>query len=228
MATEIEALEADLAPFGFRILGMCRPENDEVPGAPASASLVLIGNAGSAMWEAFAPERRDESDPLDKWTKRRVDPIAERHGATPLYPFDRPHPPFQRWALRASVAHSSPIGLLIHPEFGLWHAYRAALLVPDDIGFTGEAARPSPCESCSEKPCLSACPVGAFSKDGYDVPGCANYLAGAKGDDCICGGCAARNACPIGREYRYESDHIAFHMTAFARAMDARPRQGPR
>jgi hypothetical protein len=29
-------------------------------------------------------------------------------------------------------------------------------------------------------------------------------------------GCLARQACPVGVEYRYEPEHAAFHMQAFA------------
>ena len=40
-----------------------------------------------------------------------------------LFPFGGPpHFPFQQWARRAEPVHPSPIGLLIHPIYGLWHS----------------------------------------------------------------------------------------------------------
>jgi hypothetical protein len=180
-------------------------------------TLVMVGNAGSAMGAAFAPHADDGADPLDNWTKRVVDPIAETVGARAIYPFDRPHPPFQRWAMRAEGLKASPLGILIHPVYGLWHAYRAALVLPVGIEELSSGGRSQhPCDSCVEKPCLSACPVGAFTPGGYDVPACAAYLASAAGETCKREGCAARNACPVGPDFRYPEAQIRFHMAAFA------------
>ena len=195
---------------------------DPVPtlsdGAPVR-TLVLIGNAGGAMWRHFAGERRDEPHPLDAWTRRIVAPIAVGSDATAVYPSDRPFQPFQRWALRAEPVYPSPIGLLIHPDFGLWHAYRAALLFAEFVpGVPSSDDRPAPCDTCSGRPCLSACPVGAFSASGYDVGACAGHLASAAAPRCRALGCRAREACPVAPEHRYEAAQIGFHMAAFARS----------
>ncbi len=160
-------------------------------------TVVLVGNAGPAMWEAFAPHIDVEPNPLDRWTKRVVDPIAEEFGARAVYPFGEPRRPFQRWALRAETLYSSPLGILIHPEYGLWHAWRAALLFAERLDLPPRSDAPSPCESCAEKPCLSACPVGAFTGSAYDVPACAAHIAKPEAD-CLAVGCHARNACPVG------------------------------
>jgi hypothetical protein len=184
-------------------------------------ALLMVGNAGGAMWAAFQRQQRNEADPLDNWTKRTVDPLADRFGARPIYPFDRPHPPIQRWAKRAEGLGSSPLGLLIHPVFGLWHAYRTALVFPSSVAGLVDIHEPMdhPCESCLQKPCLTACPVEAFSPGRYDVPACASYLASADGQTCKSAGCAARNACPAGTEFRYSDDQIRFHMAAFSRSI---------
>src|SRR5271166_4757675 len=77
-----------------------------------------------------------------------------------------PHFPFQQWVRRAEPVHPSPLGLLIHPIYGLWHSYRGALAFPEALDVPALEVAPSPCDSCAEKPCLGACPVGAFSLDG--------------------------------------------------------------
>jgi hypothetical protein len=123
--------------------------------------------------------------------------------------------PFQRWAMRAEAVHPSPIGMLIHPLFGLWHAYRAALAWPEGLDLPARPALASPCETCAEKPCLSTCPVGAFSRRGYDVPSCVRHLDTPAGADCMGEGCRARRACPVGRDYRYAPVQAEFHMLPF-------------
>lgn len=219
-------LERSFDGCGLVPLGMCTLRSGEILNNPGEATVVLVGNAGPAMWEVFSrrADRNSEIlplDPLDQWTRQVVDPIAMALGARAIYPFELPHPPIQRWALQSGSVFQSPIGMLIHPEFGLWHAYRAALLFPGAVS-TGMAPKvSSPCDDCVEKPCLSACPVGAFSADGYDVPACAGYLSSKLGgESCPSSGCAARNACPVGQNYRYRGAQIQFHMRAFDRAVN--------
>jgi hypothetical protein len=117
--------------------------------------VILLGNVGGSMWPAFAasPEGQTGSDRLDRWTRRGVAELAGRLGGQPLYPFGGPpYWPFQRWAQRAEAVHPSPLGLLIHPDHGLWHAYRAALLFAEVIDLPPRDERPSPCTTCAAGP----------------------------------------------------------------------------
>ena len=191
------------------------------PEMPQGAvTLVLLGFVGARGWDVFAasPEARDGAPhPLDRWSRRIVDALAEKLGAHALYPFGGPpHWPFQRWALRADDVHPSPIGLLIHGEHGLWHSYRGALAFAHDVGAPGRVERLSPCETCAAKPCLTTCPVGAFTPGRYDVAACATWIASPQGAECLEGGCLARRACPIG--LAPPRDQRAFSMRAFLRA----------
>ena len=193
---------------------------DGVEGRPAAA-VVLVGNVGGAMWAAFSAARRAEPHPLDAWARRVLDPVAAALDARAVYPSDRPWLPFQRWAQRAEAVAPSPIGLLIHPEHGLWHAYRGALLlaaVPPDLPRRGE--HPSPCATCADRPCLSACPVGAHSAAGFAVDACTRHLVSAE-ERCIAGGCRSRDACPVGRASRFPDAQVRFHMAAFREAREA-------
>ena len=72
-----------------------------------------------------------------------------------------------------------------------------------------------PCDSCSDRPCLSACPVDAFRDGVYDVAACARHLRTEAGADCVEEGCRVRRACPVGVGYAYEPLQAAFHMKAF-------------
>lgn len=212
-------------------------------------TILLVGVEGRSLWPHLERDAQFQADrsagatnALDAWSERKLRRIAGEFGAAAVFPNDRPYRPFQRWALRSGTVFQSPIGMLIDPKFGLWHAYRGALLFEEALDLPPRAKALSPCESCDDKPCLTACPVGAFtevfpgevgtgSPSGnttrkstddpmrrYDVAACAGHLATDEGRSCLTGGCAARNACPVGREHRYEPDQMRFHMAAFARA----------
>lgn len=213
-------LNDSLRPSGLLCLGGFVPQaDDSVPGpyGPVEGGwLELIGNAGPAMWRAFEGNRPIGPDPLDTWTRSVIDAVATGTGVAAFYPFSGPpYLPFQRWAWRTKAIFASPLGIAIHPDFGLWHAYRAALLfdtVPEDAPAGGAE---HPCDSCQERPCLSACPVDAFDGGHYDVPACREHLDRAAGAPCRRRGCLARHACPVGRAYAYAPDQAAFHMASF-------------
>jgi hypothetical protein len=201
-----------------------RLDDGRVPRA-----LVLIGRLGRPGWSAYAasPEAADRiPDPLDRWSLRIVGDLATELGGRALFPFGgSPAWPFQDWARRAEGLAASPLGLSIHPEVGLWHAYRGALAVADDVGpIVPPPPPPNPCATCATKPCLTTCPVGAFTPAGYDLERCLAHLESPLGALCRTDGCRARDACPIGRGKRYADDEIRFLMRAFRAAHPRTPR----
>jgi hypothetical protein len=187
-------------------------------------TVVLAGTAGRDGWDAFAAsgEAADGAGhPLDRWSRRVIEAVARDLGALALFPFGGPpFWPFQQWARRAESVHPSPIGVLIHPVYGLWHSYRGALGFSEALAISEPEAAPSPCETCVERPCLCACPVGAFSPAGYDVAACVGHLKSPAGADCMELGCRARRVCPVGAEHAYGPEQASFHMRAFLRGQD--------
>ena len=155
---------------------------------------------------------------MDDWTREAVTRLARDVDAEAAFPFGAPPLPFLTWARRAGAGHVSPLGLNIHPTYGLWHAYRAALLFPVAIDLPRQSAGAHPCESCVEKPCLTACPVSAFNGRTYDVPACAGHIASPDGTACMERGCLARHACPVGQGFAYAPAQAQFHMRAFLAA----------
>lgn len=221
--TTYAELQSAVAAVGLTVRGGFTPHaGDGVPLLPDGRSVttvVLVGMTESTHWHAFraAPEANDgQPHPLDRWGHRVLAALALQWEAVLLDPaVGPPWWPFQRWAQRAEAVHPSPLGLLIHPDFGLWHAYRGALAFADRIDYPPYQERPSPCATCDDRPCLSTCPVGAYSRTGFSVPACATYLRGLRGEDCLSGGCLARRACPIGRSALHTPDQARFHLNAF-------------
>lgn len=218
---EIGAIRGRIEAAGLAYRGAFHPAPEDLP-PDGAGTLILVGFTGKREWPAFAssPEASDgQPDPLDRWSRRVIGALAAALGATALFPFGGPpFQPFQRWALKAEPVAPSPLGILIHPDWGLWHAYRGALAFRKRLELSPPDLRPSPCESCAEKPCLSACPVDAFSPAGYDVPACVAHVSGPAGADCLSFGCRARRACPVGIEHRHDPGQASFHIRAFLAA----------
>lgn len=214
----LDRLDRYLDEFGLITRGGFHPGAGD-PMADEFATVLLIGNAGSALWQPFEENHTPHQHALDIWTKQILDKAAALFSATAYYPFEGPpYHPFQQWAMRAEGLKPSPLQILIHPEYGLWHAYRGALAFKEILDLPSSPAQLSPCETCEEKPCLSGCPVDAFDGRGYDVAACAAYLQSSAGGDCLTRGCKARRRCMVGTDYQYDPSHAAFHMEAFVKA----------
>ena len=188
-------------------------------GAPAKSAL-LVGQAGAGPWPHFLRWREQQlhaiANPLDTWSRQVIGAVAEKFGVRAVSPSDRPYLPFQQWAMRAEGLKPSPLGILMHPRYGLWHAYRGALLFEHEIALPQAHEAIHLCDACADKPCLKSCPVDAYSAQGFAHETCLAHVRGTKGGPCRTGGCLDRNACPYGTEYRYPPEVQAFHMASFA------------
>jgi hypothetical protein len=215
----LESVRTAATAAGLSWRGAFHPDHGDLPDDARVGTLVLLGFIGRENWDVFSssPEANDGApDPLDRWSKRVVTKLAGEFGAKPYFPFGGPPwAPFIEWGKKAEAVHRSAIGMLIHPDYGLWHSWRGALAFKDRFDLPAKDRRPSPCETCSEKPCLSACPAGAFASGEYDVAACKGHIAEPEGEDCMEWGCLARRACPIGAGYRYGKEQAAFYMDAF-------------
>jgi hypothetical protein len=219
----LETIRAALAPYGLFMRGIVHFEGDgpEMAAGERAGTVVLVGNVGGSMWQAFSEwhERAEGQieNPLDQWSADVIRPVAKAAGGQAYFPSEKPWQPFQQWAMRAEGLKASPLGVLIHPKFGLWHGYRGA------IGFAGKIGMPTvpfehhACDRCADKPCLTTCPVRAVAVASFSVPACRNHLRAPEGKaGCMVSGCLARNACPVGAEFRYPEAQLRFHMAALS------------
>jgi len=219
-------LNEQLAMVGMEILGSFRVRRDEINFSEDEEFFLGIMVASTKrMWPHFRGSSQfcdGISDPLERWSRQVLGEVAGKFGARLVLPFERPFAPFQTWAKRATGMKQTPLGLLIHRQYGLWFALRGVLFLSVNvknqqlhklIQATGDVVHL--CESCEGKPCLSACPVDAFQEGRLDTDACFSHIDLSAAPDCGKHGCAARAACPGGEGYEYCPEQVRFHMAAF-------------
>jgi len=207
--TDQAAIADALTPHGLIAMGGVALED------PAR-SLILVG-AGPDFWPVFTagPEYSDgAADPLNRWSTRIVSGLARDLGAQAVFPFGGPpYKPFLRWALDSGQSHQSPVGMLVHDRAGMMISFRGAMIWPGRIALPAPA--PNPCTPC-DRPCVTACPVGALRADApYDVAACKAHIASPDGAECLRAGCLVRRACPVSQGFGRDPAQSGFHMAAF-------------
>lgn len=220
--TKIDTIRAALSPHGIFFRGAVHFEGDgpELADRRHARTVILLGNVGGSIWEAFSQWRHgnpDVADPLDAWSADVIRPVAETLGGTAFFPSEKPWQPFQQWAMRAEGLKPSPLGILVHPDYGLWHGYRGAIGFAEAMDLPAGYVGPHPCDLCPDKPCLGSCPAGAVAVNRFDVATCRGYLGGEGEGTCMQTGCLARDACPVGVGHRYSAAQLRFHMDALNR-----------
>lgn len=200
----------------LEILGGFHAKED--PSLPkGTRTLLLLGPAEPGFWAHLQaqPEWDGAPDPLDRWSRRAIGRLACDLGAKALFPFGGPpYHPFFRWALQSGRIWESPVRLLVHADQGLMVSFRGALALKQQLSLPPPAARP--CDSCAA-PCVTACPAGALTEAGYDLPACHGYLDTPPGTQCLTTGCAVRRACPVSQTYARLPAQSAYHMGHFHR-----------
>lgn len=200
-------IEAAAGSAGLAIFGALHPET--------GGTLVLLGPAEPGFWQLISesPEYAGP-DPVDRWSQRVIGGLAEDLGAQALFPFGGPpYQPFVTWALATGRVWQSPVSLMVHDVAGLFLSFRGALAFDAHIALPPTPKAP-PCEGCA-RPCLTACPAGALTAEGYDLAACHAYLDQPEGRDCMTQGCAVRRSCPTSQSYGRLARQSAHHMRHF-------------
>lgn len=176
------------------------------------AALVVIGNT-AALWpfvtDFVVAGDVPVPDPVDRYTEQSIRTAVAAHVPDDeVVDIRYAHEPpprrvaIQRLAAVAGLAWLSPSHLCVHPRFGPWMALRAAIVLDHEPATIGIPIEP-PCRC--EANCLplfrqalaAGEPKNAEElKDRWRL-----WLA-------------ARDACPVGREYRYPDEQILYHYTS--------------
>ena len=200
----------------------------QVDPARRFRQLILIGNAGPALWHAVHAAGMTTPDPIDDFSVRCVMRwLAARWAGVAvhrLYPGEAPID-LQGLGRLAGWHHDSPFKVGIQPGWGTWFAYRVALLADTALAPSAPLTTASPCASCTDTPCIAACPAGAMADGGFALDACIGYRQRA-GSRCATR-CVARMRCPEGAAQRYPDAHI-HHVYAHSLRMIARYRERAR
>lgn len=172
------------------------------PGALA----VIIGNT-RALWPVFRAALRadggqllSDSDPLDRYTEQVLWTAIKQFSCSYELRFSHQAPPervaMQRLAHVSGFARLSEGHLNVHPTYGPWIGLRA-MAVFDLPGPAGPAPVPaSPCVCTHQcEPLFQVALAGGASLE----------------EDSWQRWLAVRDACPVGREHRYDDDQIRYH-----------------
>jgi hypothetical protein len=241
MTDLLEAIRSAAAPYGLNLVAALPARDYDRIAAPAmragtidaaARSIVVIGNGGGGLWRAFTehtrrnPGWRDRDNPLDDFTLN----VIERYVVAPVraagarcvavYPFMSGGPTlnFMEAAKLAGLAGRSILGVVVHPEYGPWIAFRAALILDVVLDRPGGAIGFDPCPTCTTRSCISACPAGAVTfPGGWDIPRCLTHRVESEAD--CAPRCHARAGCVLGPAHRYPDDELAYHQMRALRAM---------
>jgi epoxyqueuosine reductase len=212
----LEALDVRARTVGLTVRGAFHPDAEDM--APdRTGTIVMLGPDEPGFWDVFtaSAEYQDEHPhSLDRWSRRIVGDLVAPLHAQAVFPYDGPpYAPFLRWAERCRTSWSSPVGLLVHDVAGLFISFRAALALPERLDLSQSPT--TPCLTCADRPCTTACPVGALAPgQAYNVPACMAYVTSPQGAECR-QGCLVRRACPVSQRFGRLQEQSAFHMRAF-------------
>lgn len=175
------------------------------------AAVVVIGNT-TALWPfvtAYVMAQPVQvADPVDRYTEQSVRSAVAAH--VPEQDvidirFAHEPPPrrvaIQRLAAIAGMAWLSPSHLCVHPVYGPWMALRAAIVLDlEPAGLGSPIDAPCRCET-NCLPLFERALAAGEPKTADDLRD--HWLLWL----------ATRDACPVGRRYRYPDDQIVYHYT---------------
>ncbi len=194
--------------------------------------LVLLANAGPKFWRSLQlSQLKNNPEPIDDFSVLIANEFQSTYlgneDFTQLYPTPakRSHVPLMRLGGLAGWNIPSPLGLGLHPEYGPWSAYRVAWLTQSDqlpndyfvkpsqfkhIGFNALQDAAELCVGCAA-PCTTACPASAVQiGHNFNIDACHEHREPLTSECHV--HCAARRACPIGKDHQYADEQLAHHM----------------
>lgn len=173
--------------------------------------LLVFAHGGKTMWQALQQSPyKSAVQPIDTFSTYTVDHFfatelpENRH--TILFPGGKQPIDLRTLGKLAGWHHSSPFRIGIHPRFGTWFAYRVVAFADTNLEPTATLKSHHPCETCSDKPCISACP--AVHQGELNLQLCMDYRL--QEDSHCATQCLSRNSCPVGREHQYSEAQMQY------------------
>lgn len=167
--------------------------------------LILIGHGGKTLWASLKASGINSEDPIDDFSSEKLRQALAGHRHTLIYPA-KDSVGLQTLGKLAGWHHTSPFMVGINQSWGSWFAYRAVALSDTDFVPTPPLVSVSPCGTCQDQPCISACPAQAVSDSAFDLNKCVTYRKQATS---LCREtCLARISCPVASEHRYDDEQI--------------------
>lgn len=198
---------------------------------PTQGLLLLIA-LGPRFGSRTRYREAEAADAFDTRARGLASELVERHlrlqdpETQILYPGAANGLDLRAWLRAAKVQYPSRLGIGIRPDVGTWFAVRAAVATTlldaqrTSIGrmYPELPEGPSPCDVCTEAPCVQACPASAI--DAADpLIRCVNHRVdearNTEGDSSSCASrCHSRSSCPVGLQHRYPDALMRYHYQA--------------
>lgn len=227
-ADPVALLSAALAPDGLDlVIGLTATAEQfrawNLNVEDGSHAALLVGNT-RALWEPLTAEfaqskaLQQAEHPLERFVEARVlgavGSLPHFAGATVVWVHrGPPYVAINQMGETAGFAHRSPVGLSVHPEYGLWFAWRAVVVLPHRAwGDAPRSPHRSPCDGC-RAPCVAA--RAAALQLGPETEATVRAHPHAW--------IAIREACPYGTQHRYGAQQVMYHYTRDLRWLMAEP-----
>ena len=178
------------------------------PEISAYRQLLVFAHTGGLMWRKLDTT---DPDPLDSKSVKLAHDFMARIGVGDyniVYPVDQFAIDLVSVGRHLGWHHDSRMAIGINRNYGTWFAYRFVIAASTEFAET-TVSDDHPCDACTGKPCISACPAGAVTEGIFDLDRCATERLQDNSDCAL--SCAARLACPAGAEYRYTAEQIRYH-----------------
>ena len=183
---------------------------------PPGRAALLIGNTREA-WPKFlsawkrTPALQSSPHPFDQWVEQTLFRTLTSVHAGDWYWGHAPagQRPSLLHAADAAGLTTGPAWLAAHPEYGPWFALRAVVVLSDRYASSRtipDRTIRSPCQVCTSAPCQEALKqvraraAGHVAETGDLGPSWQDWVR-------------IRDACPVGRAWRYERQQLEYHYT---------------
>lgn len=172
---------------------------------------ILIGNTRT-IWPLFQnhlkvfPRWKESENPFDEFIESSVSQCLDAFPLSHEIRFaHKPQPfhiAFQKLAQIAGVAYLSQSHLSIHPKWGPWFSLRAAIVMEGSHELPPSSLENNPCSFCEQK-CGTAFEKAYTKMQSSSLPVEENWRDWLN----------VRDACPLGREYRFSDQQVEYHYT---------------